>query len=173
MQLEQWKLIKGYGDRYFVSSHGRIKRKNKFLSGYPHKKRNGYIYISLQGNGERKNWLLHRLVASYFIPNPFNKLCVNHKDFNVSNNFVKNLEWVTPLENMQYSARAGRTFKAIGEKSGNAILKEKIVKKIVRERIKKHISYNQLAKKFKTNYSNIAHIMRGSRWGQITGITYK
>ena len=57
------------------------------------------IYIS---NGKRKSYLVHRLVAKYFIENTENKLQVNHIDKNKLNNHVSNLEWVTPKENMQH-----------------------------------------------------------------------
>lgn len=39
--------------------------------------------------------LVHRLVASTFLPNPNNYLFVNHKDGDRSNNHVENLEWVS------------------------------------------------------------------------------
>lgn len=42
---------------------------------------------------------VHRLVARFFIPNPFNKKYVNHKDGNPLNNHWRNLEWVTAREN--------------------------------------------------------------------------
>lgn len=57
------------------------------------------IYVK---NGKRKNYLVHRLVAKYFIENPDNKSQVNHKDKNKLNNCVSNLEWATPKENMKH-----------------------------------------------------------------------
>jgi len=46
------------------------------------------------------NRLIHRMVAQTFLPNPDNKPVVNHKDTDVLNNSVSNLEWVTYKENM-------------------------------------------------------------------------
>lgn len=58
----------------------------------------GYCFIR-GGNKPRKSYPLHRIVAKAFIPNPYNKPMVNHKDRNRLNNSVDNLEWVTNLEN--------------------------------------------------------------------------
>ncbi len=42
-----------------------------------------------------------------FIPNPNNKPDINHIDCNKKNNFVGNLEWVTPSENMRHAQAHG------------------------------------------------------------------
>ena len=49
---------------------------------------------------QKMNRLLHRMVALTFLDNPDNKPVVNHKDTNILNNHVDNLEWVTYKENM-------------------------------------------------------------------------
>lgn len=50
--------------------------------------------IQLGNNGEKKSYLIHRLVAEHFIPRPKNCLGhVIHKDGNKKNNNVENLQW--------------------------------------------------------------------------------
>lgn len=113
---EEWRQIEGYEGYYEVSNLGRVRSVDRIITdknGVKYKKNghisslinkdNGYMYISLNKNGKRKNHYVHRLVANAFIPNPQNKTCVNHKDYNRKNNSVDNLEWCTQEENINYS----------------------------------------------------------------------
>ena len=62
----------------------------------------GYCLVYLYNENGRKCFLVHRLVATAFIPNPNNFPEVNHKDENPLNNCVENLEWCTPTYNCNY-----------------------------------------------------------------------
>lgn len=55
-----------------------------------------YRKVSLGVNNRQ---LVHRLVATEFIPNPNNKPHVNHLDKDTTNNHVDNLQWATVREN--------------------------------------------------------------------------
>lgn len=100
--------IEGF-DGYFVTSDGKVigKRKKNYL--IPIVDKLGYQTVSLVKNGIRKNYLIHRLVAKAFIPNPNNYPVVNHKDENPSNNNVNNLEWCTVAYNNAYGTKGLRT----------------------------------------------------------------
>lgn len=99
---EIWKDIKDYENLYQVSNLGNVKslRTNKNL--YYSKTTKGYLKAGLYKNGKRKMCFVHRLVAEAFILNTNNKSCVNHKDCNILNNNVSNLEWCTHKENNTY-----------------------------------------------------------------------
>jgi len=102
--LEQFKDIKGYEDRYQVTSWGRVFNvdKQKFIKPYIHDK--GYLRVDLyEENGKKKHHKVHRLVAKAFIPNPDHKPQVNHIDGNNQNNSITNLEWVTNNENQKHA----------------------------------------------------------------------
>jgi len=65
--------------------------------------------VGLRKNSKVTRFLVHRLVATTFIPNPENKTQVNHIDGNPANNNVANLEWATGFENMQHAQKNGLT----------------------------------------------------------------
>jgi len=97
--LELFKPIDGY-DNYFVSNFGNIKnsKTNKILKQKTEK--NGYKRIGLFINGNRKMFLIHRLVGIAFLENPEKKEMIDHIDENKSNNNVKNLRWATNQDNL-------------------------------------------------------------------------
>ena len=53
----------------------------------------GYYQLRLRNEHGKKMFVVHRLVAMAFIPNPQNLPQINHKDECKTNNNVSNLEW--------------------------------------------------------------------------------
>lgn len=116
---EEWKDIKGYEGLYQVSTLGRVRSLPRIsIQGHQlqgkyliPQKRSGYFYTCLHKEGVRSKYLMHRLVATTFIPNPENKAEVNHIDGNKYNNQVENLEWCTKSENMIHAAKVLHHFR--------------------------------------------------------------
>lgn len=101
---EVWKEVQGYPD-YFVSDLGRVRSLKKGVFRILNPMNNhGYKCVSLCQNGHVKIFLVHRLVANAFIPNPGNLPIINHKDENPSNNAVVNLEWCDNRYNINYGS---------------------------------------------------------------------
>lgn len=105
--MEEFRDLDNY---YAVSNEGRVKSKRteKILKPHSDSKKKGYRYITLNYNGSKKSYQVHRLVAKLFLPNPNNYPCVNHKDENPSNNRVDNLEWCTYSYNLSYGSKISR-----------------------------------------------------------------
>lgn len=115
MENEQWK-VSVISEHYEVSNLGRVRSlgfdyidiSGRRCVAYPRiiktcfNKRIGYIGAVLRVNKKPKTISLHRLVARTWIPNPYNKAQVNHKDGNKLNNAVDNLEWMTKSENHKH-----------------------------------------------------------------------
>lgn len=117
---EIWKSIKDLKG-YEVSSLGNVRSIDRSIIGKDRVKQHfkgniiskfkdsrGYIAVTLTYKNNYKRFLVHRLVAEAFVPNPNNYPCINHKDENKSNNSIDNLEWCTVLYNNLYGDRIKR-----------------------------------------------------------------
>lgn len=77
---------------------------------------NGYRCINLLKNGKTKSLRMHVWVGLFFISGRTAEKClVNHKDEDKKNCHYKNLEWVTPSENVLHSSY--KTMKAVNQYS--------------------------------------------------------
>lgn len=94
------KDIKGYEGLYAVTEDGQVwsYKSKKFLK--PYKAYNGYLRVSLIKDGDRKNKRVHRLVLETYYPiEGMDDLEVDHIDFNIENNSLNNLRWLSKMEN--------------------------------------------------------------------------
>ena len=126
MQNEIWKVINNYNGYYEVSNFGRVRSitrkiertdpndidkkrlftyKGKLIPFWITKK--GYCRCTLNINGNKKNHLVHQLVAKAFLSNENNKPQVNHINCIKTDNTVENLEWVTNTENHLHATANG------------------------------------------------------------------
>ena len=124
---ETWKPIKGYEGLYEVSNYGRVKSLNwngKGTVGYMtlRKKNTGYLAVLLSKNGVSKYALVHRLVATAFIPNPENEETINHIDEDKTNNRADNLEWCSRTENVRKYKLNHKGFVQRKKKNASAVL---------------------------------------------------
>lgn len=100
---------------YKVSNYGRVIHWKKRHILKTQVGRDGYKTVTMAG----KKYRVHRLVAIGFIPNPENKPQVNHIDGVKTDNRVRNLEWVTDLENRQHAEKAGLAEGVAGKRIRN------------------------------------------------------
>ncbi len=122
--MEEWKEYP-HNPKYLISSYGRVKSLYKsqrlggdggILAGKINK--NGYRQVGLQHLDKLysvRYWHIHRLVALLFLPNPERLPEVSQKDGDKLNSYVKNLRWVTHLDNIQEGIKSGKLKTVKGE----------------------------------------------------------
>lgn len=158
---EEWLLVPDY-DAYQVSTFGRIKSfynddvriLKPWVSAF------GYLQVDLFKNSKPKHFPVHRLVAKLFIPNPEDKLEVNHRDGCKLNNFVGNLEWVTREQNIQHSFNIG--IAPQGQDRPEAKLTNEQVLYVRNN--PQHLNTMELAKMFGVDNITISRIQRGKTY---------
>ena len=98
-----------YNRRYTVYEDGRVfsNIRNIYLKKMLTK--HGYVYVRLsRKTGETlTHWVVHRLVATCFIPNPNRYPEINHIDGDKENNHISNLEWCTTYHNNKHARNNG------------------------------------------------------------------
>jgi len=99
--MKWWKKIEGF-ENYEICYVGLV-RNIKTKRILKQEKCKGYLRVSLCKDNVVKRFLVHRLVATYFLENKENKKCVNHKNGDKEFNHFLNLEWVTHSENERHS----------------------------------------------------------------------
>lgn len=110
--IEIWRTVKNYEGIYEVSNQGRVKSLSRYVKQDKHirlvserilkasKRNDGYKIVSLCRDGNKYIGLVHRLVAEAFLPNPENKIDVDHINTIRDDNRVVNLRWATRKENL-------------------------------------------------------------------------
>lgn len=112
MYLEEWAPILLNNikpNMYMISNFGRIRNINTNAILKYSIINSGYyttcLSTGLPKHNRLKRFLVHRLVATVFVPNldPVNNTTVNHIDGNKTNNCYWNLEWVSQSENNKHA----------------------------------------------------------------------
>ena len=168
--MERWVAVSGYESLYSVSDLGRVRievrrhniRQGAILAQCP--QRDGYLHVGLRRDHEKssKTFAVSRLVLTAFASPPKPGLQANHKNGDITDNRLSNLEWCTAAENIKHSIAVlghGRD----GENNPAAKLTaSKVVQ--LRERAKTGETYISLGKRFGITTTMACSIARGKAW---------
>lgn len=176
---EIWKDIEDYEGIYQISNLGRVKSLQRNIKHWRGgisilKERIimpdiaiGYQRIELRKNNIGTNKLVHRLIASAFIPNPENKPYINHINGIKTDNRIENLEWCSQLENMRHAHKTGLIKHEIGEKNPLSKLTDKDIL-YIRNNYDNTRNYSKImADKYCVSWFTINNILKRKSWNHI------
>lgn len=138
------KEILNFEGRYTIDENGNIYSNGKKMK--PYIINSGYLAIKLQYKGKRYHYLVHRLVAEYFLKGSG---VVDHIDGNRLNNKASNLRYCTQFENLHFH---GYYYNS-GVSHYSSIFNEKDIKNIRDCRETKHMRNCEIYKL----YPSISH----------------
>ncbi len=186
--LETWKdiMIEDVAGLYQISNYGRVKskaridtagrqRKEKILRWRKNggrSKQTPYYHVCLCLGSWQKNFKIHQLVARHFVGGYFEGATVNHEDGDKSNNFYKNLSWMTLKDNCQHRNDNDLLINVKGHDHGRQKLTESEVEYIYHNYMlnKPRDAFNaaELGRQYGVHGRAILNIYRKEAWGWLT-----
>jgi hypothetical protein len=176
--LELWVDVIGYKGEYQLSNKGRLRSpervvfyKNGRKRTYPYREQtvfintSGYPSVGLSKNKKQRQWLLHRLLAIHFKPNPDNKPFINHINGVKTDFSLSNIEWCTHVENCKHAFSIGLS-DIHGERHPIAKLNNDAVYDI-RKNCKDTSNAKEYATKYGVNPATIKDVIWRRTWTHI------
>ena len=170
-QEEIWKDILEYEGYYQISNLGRVKSIDRVIINSKGTKRFykgkmlskilnncGYFCVNLTIGKKRNQFSIHRLLGTYFIPNPLNLPQIDHLDAVKTNNALHNLEWVTSEENTERAKNKGLMPKGVDNH------KSKLTEIQVLDIRSSNLRNIDLSKKYNVSKTLIGYIKKRKIW---------
>src|SRR6056297_656087 len=169
---EVWEIITFADKKYEVSNYGRVKsycyNKNEGRILKPGLTK-GFHTVTFKTNGKKKTFLVHKLVAIFFVPKDNdNQSIAIHLDWNKRNNYYKNLKWVTKDEAYK---RIMPRLQEINKIKNRGLIRNSKLKaedvKVLKSMLEKGIKQNVIAKLFSISEMQVTRIKREENWAHI------
>lgn len=150
---------------YEISDQGEVRCESGPRKSHPD--RTGYPSLTLSlGDGAKKTFRVHQLVADAFLgPCPVG-MEVNHIDGDKANSAASNLEYVSHAENQKHAFATGLQVPVKGERHGRSKLTEEKVREL-RANPKKH-TLREWARRFGVSMSAVCQAVNGQSWAHVS-----
>jgi len=165
---EEWKQMKAPFDQYLISNLGNVKNiKTGKLRNISVNKRSGMYEIKLTNKEIYKHYMIHRLVAEYFVENAneAENVIVDFIDGDHLNVVYTNLRWINASQQTQKSKKRSNTVSKYRGLVWNDDSKKWMVscypekgKKLlmyIQNEIEAAKMYNELAKQYYGEFANL------------------
>ncbi|HOK50282.1 MAG TPA: NUMOD4 domain-containing protein [Bacteroidales bacterium] len=173
-EKEVWKIIPYTDHKYEVSNFGRVKsycqdqEKGKILKP---SKIGGFYVVSLKVKGKSRHFLVHKLVAEAFVSkeNDSDEVVI-HLDWDKTNNYYKNLKWVSKNECYQ---RMHKKLQEDRKKKGKVVTYSKLKAEevaLIKSMLARGVKQKLIAKMFCVSEMQITRIKKGENWKEISPI---
>jgi len=163
--IEKWKTV-AFFPSYQVSNLGHVRGSRGPLKPRPRK---GYMRVRLYYRGFFEDLSIHRLVLETFRGSAHADEEANHINFDLTDNRLANLEWVTAKENVRHTVKHGRQVwpGLSGEACGASKLSESDVRAIRILCATTDLSQTAIAKRFGVQQGAVSRIIHGHTWGHL------
>lgn len=169
---EEWRPVPGWEGVYEASDAGNIRR---IVDAFgtpilrpmkPIVHNGGYRYVRLRYKGRTSVLLVHAIVMLTFVGQRPDRLDINHKDGDRTNNALSNLEYVTRSENHIHAYRVlGRAkVRCAGEKNCKAKITGEGAEAIRTEYSKGEKSQREIGLMFGISQAQVSAIVRNAFW---------
>jgi len=130
----------------------------------------GYFQVRavIEEKGQRIHGLAHRLVWQYFFGDIPDRLCINHKNGEKTDNHPTNLELVTYSENRKHGFRTG-LINQDGERNPRATLTNEQAKKIREDYATGKVLQIEIALDLNIPYQTVSRVIRGEVYSDAGG----
>ncbi|MDQ3192202.1 MAG: NUMOD4 motif-containing HNH endonuclease [Bacteroidota bacterium] len=161
-------------DNSFYETEKKINEQTSLLNTLKEKYQKAYRISELKRT-VNKAYLVHRLVAEYFVERPSkdHKL-VAHLDHNKLNNQYKNIQWMTREENVEHQKKspkviAAKQAKKYKKRNENSKVYKLTSTKVmlIKKKINQNVPLRTLSKTFKVTETQLLRIKRGENWADI------